>query len=529
MVNRILVLILSFLSIGASVRAATADVVHTASGFVSGISGSDPQTRVFKGIPYATPPLGNLRWRPPQPPHAWEGIRKADEFGPECMQSRDAMGGPFRDLREKREPIREDCLYLNIWTHADAPRKRLPVMVWIYGGGFKGGASSLPYYNGESLAKKGVVVVSFNYRVGVFGFLAHPDLADESPHHAAGDYGLLDMVAALEWVRDNIAAFGGDPNRVTIFGESAGSMAVSCLMASPLAKGLFQRAIGESGATMGAQPGQLLLARAEQTGIKFAQSAGAKSLAELRALPADQIFSAYEAFTKASGGGRSGFGPVVDGWFLPDSPYHLFAAGKQNDVPLLTGTNADEGSFFLQPVSAEKFIEQAHRRFGDQAQEFLKFYPVDSAEKVMASETASQTDGMFARAARTWVNLQTRTGKSKAYLYFLNRVPPMPNSRRYGAFHGSDLFYIFGSMNYHPEWAWTPIDTRLAEIISSYWVNFATRGNPNGKGLPRWPAYSEKTHLVIQLGEKVEAVPLPHQDRLDFWDAYYAKEQSEAR
>jgi para-nitrobenzyl esterase len=403
-------------------------------------------------------------------------------------------------------------------------------MVWIYGGGFKGGSSSLPYYNGEALAKKGVVVVSFNYRVGVFGFLAHPDLIDESPHHAAGDYGLLDMVAALQWVRNNIAAFGGDPKRVTIFGESAGSMAVSCLMASPLAKGLFQRAIGESGATtVEGRSGQLLLARAEQTGIRFAQSAGAKSIAELRAMPADQVYGAFEAFTKANGGGRSSFGPDVDGWFLPDSPNHLFAAGKQNDVPLLTGTNADEGSFFLQPVSAEEFIAQANRRFGDQAQEFLKLYPVNSEDKVLPSEIASKTDEMFACAARTWVNLQTRTGKSKAYLYFLNRVPPMPNARRYGAFHGSDLFYVFGTMNYHPEWAWTPIDSRLSEIISSYWVNFATRGDPNGKDLPRWPIYSEKTHLVIQLGDKVEAVPLPHQARLDFWDAFFAKEQSGIR
>lgn len=526
MAQRIVVLVLFYLSSGARASAAMPDVVHTVSGLVSGTSGSAPGMRVFKGIPYATPPLGELRWRPPQPPHSWEGIRKTDEFGPECMQSPNAMGGPFRDLREKREPISEDCLYLNIWTPANSSRKRLPVMVWIYGGGFKGGSSSLPYYNGEVLAKKGVVVVSFNYRVGVFGFLAHPELMDESPHHAGGDYGLLDMVAALQWVRSNIAAFGGDPKRVTIFGESAGSMAVSCLMASPLAKGLFQRAIGESGATVEPRSGQLLLARAEQTGIKFAQSAGAKSLAELRAMPADRVFSAYEAFAKANGGGRSGFGPAVDGWFLPDSPYHLFAAGKQNDVPLLTGTNADEGSFFLQPVSAEKFIEQANRRFGDQAQEFLKLYPVDSEEKVLPSETASQTDGMFACAARTWVNLQTRTGKSKAYLYFLNRVPPMPNSRRYGSFHGSDLFYVFGSMNYHPEWAWTPIDNRLSEIISSYWVNFATKGDPNGKGLPKWPSYSEKTHLVIQLGDKVEAVQLPHQARLDFWDAFFAKEQS---
>jgi para-nitrobenzyl esterase len=444
------------------------------------------------------------------------------------MQSPNAMGGPFRDLRKKREPISEDCLYLNIWTPAKSPRNRQPVMVWIYGGGFKGGSSSLAYYNGEALAKKGVVVVSFNYRVGVFGFLAHPDLIDESPFHGAGNYGLLDMVAALRWVRDNIAAFGGDPKRVTIFGESAGSLAVSYLMASPLAKGLFQRAIGESGAGLEGPLSPWPLARAKQEGIKFAQSAGVKSIAQLRAMSANQVYSACEAFVKLNGRWRSSFWPDIDGWFLPDSPYHLFAAGKQNDVPLLTGTTAEEGSFFLQPVSAEKFIEHANRRFGDKAQEFLKLYPVDPEEKVLPSEIASETDEMFACAARTWVNLQTRTGKSKAYLYFLNRVPPMPDARRYGAFHGSDLFYVFGTMNYHPEWGWTPIDSRLSEIITSYWVNFATRGDPNGKGLPRWPICCEKTQLVIQLGDKVEAMQLPHQARLDFWDAFFAKERGES-
>jgi para-nitrobenzyl esterase len=525
MAKRVVVMVLFCVGTAAVAMGADADIVHTTSGLVSGISGSTPGMRVFKGIPYATPPLGELRWRPPQPPRSWEGIHKAEAFGPECMQSPNAMGGPFRDLRQKREPISEDCLYLNIWTPASSPEKRLPVMVWIYGGGFKGGSSSLPYYDGEALAKKGVVVVSFNYRVGVFGFLAHPDLIAESPHHAAGDYGLLDMVGALGWVRDNIAAFGGDPQRVTIFGESAGSLAVSYLMASPLAKGLFQRVIGESGAGVEGSLSPWPLAKTEHEGIKFAQSAGAKSIAELRAMPADQLYSACEAFVKVNGGWRSSYWPDVDGWFLPDSPYHLFAAGKQNDVPLLTGTNADEGSFFLQPVSAEKFIEQANSRFGDQAPEYLKLYPVDSAQKVLPSEIASETDDMFAAAARTWVDLQSRTGKSQAYLYFLSRVPPMPDAPRYGAFHGADLFYVFGAMNYHPDWAWTPIDSRLSETMISYWVNFATRDDPNGKGLPRWPVYSEKTHLVIQLGDRVEAVHLPHQARLDFWDEFFAKER----
>ncbi len=526
MAKRIIVLVLFCASSTALAWAADGDVnvVHTANGLVAGTSAATPGMRVFKGIPYATPPVGDLRWRPPQPPHSWDGTLKAEKFGPECMQAPNAMGGPFRDTRVKREPISEDCLYLNVWTPAKSSAEPLPVMVWIYGGGFKGGASSLAYYNGEAIAKKGVVFVSFNYRLGVFGFLAHPDLVAESPHHAAGDYGLLDMVAALEWVRDNVAAFGGDPQRVSIFGESAGSLAVSYLMASPLAKGLFQRVLGESGAGVEGSLAPWPRARAEREGIKFAQSAGAKSIAELRAMSADQVYAACEAFVKVNGGWLASYWPDVDGWFLPDSPHHIFAAGKQNDVPLLTGTNADEGSFFLQPVSAETFIERAKTRFGDQAAEYLKIYPVDSQDKVLPSEIASKTDDMFAAAARTMVNLQTRTGKSKAYLYFFDRVPPMLNSQRYGAFHGADLFYVFSALNYHPEWGWTPVDTRLSETMIAYWVHFAAKGNPNGEGLPHWPAYSSKTREVIKLGDTIEAAPLPHQARLDFWDAYFAKE-----
>lgn len=527
--KRIVIWGLLFLWGGASSMVTATDIVHTAKGVVSGVAGSTPGMRVFKGIPFAAPPVGELRWRPPQPPSAWDSTRKAEAFGPECMQSPNAMGGPFRDLRTKREPISEDCLYLNIWTPANSPRQRLPVMVWIYGGGFKGGSSSLPYYDGEALAKKGAVVVSFNYRVGVFGFLAHPDLRAESPHHAAGDYGLLDMVAALQWVRDNIAAFGGNPQRVTIFGESAGSVAVNYLMASPLAKGLFQGAMGESGAGVEGSLSPWPLAKTEQAGLEFAHSAGAKSIAELRALPADQVYSASEAFVKANGAWRLSFWADVDGWFLPDTPRHLFAAGKQNDVPLLVGTNADEGSFFVPPVSAENFKLKAQRRFGDQAREYLELYPADSEPQALASEIASETDGTFASGARTWVDLQTRTGKSRAYLYYLSRVPPMPDSRRYGAFHGADIFYVFGTMNYHPEWAWTAIDRQLSETITSYWVNFARRGDPNAQGLPPWPVYSEPMPLVIQLGEKVEAVPLPHPARLDFWDAFFARELSGAK
>ena len=313
---------------------AAADQVATDKGVVEGTASADSKARIFKGIPFAAPPVGALRWKAPQPVASWTGVRKAAEFGSRCMQ-----GHIYNDMIFRDPGPSEDCLYLNVWTPAASAQEKLPVMVWIYGGGYSAGAASEPRQDGENLARKGVVVVSMNYRLGVFGFFVHPELAKESGHGSSGNYGLMDQVAALQWVQSNIAAFGGDPGNVTIFGESAGSFSVSAQMASPLAQGLFQRAIGESGAFFSATLDLKPLVKAEEDDAKFAEAVGAPTLEALRAKPADELL---KVALRQGGGVR--FAPDIDGWFFPETAYAIYAAGKQSHVPLLAGWNADEGS-----------------------------------------------------------------------------------------------------------------------------------------------------------------------------------------
>src|SRR5579862_5129449 len=352
--NRTALITVSTLVTVGMAGAATDEPVRLDTGLISGTTTGSPEVRVFKGIPYATPPVGDLRWRAPKPVAHWEGTRKADEFGPVCMQ-----GG--------NQKMSEDCLYLNVWTSAKAAAEKLPVMLWIYGGGYTSGSGSQPMYDGEALAKKGAVVVTINYRLGALGFFSHPELTKESDRRGAANFGVMDSIAALQWVQQNIARFGGDPKHVTIFGESAGAGMVANLMTIPAAKGLFERALGESSAWSTARIAPLpTLADAQQEGVKLADAAGAKSLAELRAQPA-------EAIQKA---GR-GMGPVVDGYLIPEDPGKVFAAGKQIGVPVLTGSNRDE-SFGGNPKSAAEFVEQARKRFGDLADAYLKLYPADS-------------------------------------------------------------------------------------------------------------------------------------------------------
>ena len=345
--------------------AMAADQVQTVAGTVEGLTSPDKKIRIFEGIPFAAPPVGNLRWQPPQPAPSWTGVRKATAFGPRCMQGR-----LFKDMIFRDSGPSEDCLYLNVWTPAASADEHLPVMVWIFGGGFQAGSASEPRQDGEKLAHKGVIVVSMNYRLGVFGFFSDPDLTKESPHHASGNYGLLDQAAALEWVHKNIAAFGGDPNNVTIFGESAGSMSVSGQMASPVSKGLFKQAIGESGGMFMLTPRTSTLAQSEQAGAKFAESIGAPTLEALRAKPANAIL---QASLKGNG---FRFWPNVDGYFFPESPAAIYAAGKQAHVSLLAGWNADEqgyATFFgkLQPTK-ENYVKKVRADFGADADEILK-------------------------------------------------------------------------------------------------------------------------------------------------------------
>ncbi len=490
-----------FLAGALSAWAAIPEPIHVEQGPVAGVAGTDAEVRVFKGLPFAAPPVGNLRWKAPKPAAAWETVRTAGSFSPNCMQ----RGGANRQ-------VSEDCLYLNVYTAAKTAKDHRPVMVWIHGGAFTSGAGSL--YDGEALAKKGVVVVTVNYRLGVFGFLAHPELTKESDRNASGNYALLDQVAALEWVQKNIAAFGGDPKRVTIFGESAGSWSVNYLMASPLSHGLFQRAIGESGGEFA--PAKKL-ADAEQSGVKFATSAGAASLAELRAKSAEDI-QKTTGFQAAAN---------VDGWFLPEDVYTIFAKGKQSDVPLLIGSNNDEGTMFT-PASANaaSFKALAERRFGKDSDEFLKLYPYSSDQEAWAAQAASMRDQTFGWEMRTWARMQNKTGKSKVYLYYFTRVPPGKH-RVPGAYHGSEIAYVFDNLKVAPFVAggdptpWEDVDHKLADAMSSYWVNFATTGDPNGKGLLKWPAYKAKDDVAMGFGDEIQVKPLPHAQALDFLDKYY--------
>lgn len=489
-------------------HAAISEPVRLDSGMVSGAAGQEPDMKIFKGIPFAASPVGNLRWRAPQPAAHWDGVRAADRFGPVCMQNSNNPAAP--------KPS-EDCLYLNVWTAAQSASDKRPVMLWIYGGGYTVGSASQPDYDGEHLAAKGAIVVTFNYRLGAFGFFGHPELTKESDRRGAANFGMMDAIAALEWVQKNIAAFGGDPKRVTIFGESAGSGMVAHLMASPRAKGLFARAIGESSAWGISVAGRMsTLADAEQAGVKLGEALGAKSLADLRAQPADAILKA----------GR-GTGPVVDGWLLPEDTGAIFAQGKQNDVPVLLGSNQDEGTFFLQPTTAEKFVEQVKSRYGDATGEFLRFYPASSDEQANASALMDFRDQM-AWMMRNWARLETRVGKgSRSYVYYFTHQPPVAadtkgGGRRRGATHTAEIPYVFQTQGNRP---WTDVDRQVSDLMSSYWVNFAATGDPNSKGLPKWPVFNErKTTNVMVFSDKPEAGSGPlNAAQVAFYQTVYDK------
>jgi para-nitrobenzyl esterase len=463
----------------------TAPQVTIDSGLVEGKM--EGTVRAFLGIPFAAPPVGGLRWRPPAAPEKWSGVRKAKEFGPHCMQENVYGDMVFRDPGPS-----EDCLTLNVWAPADA--KNLPVMVWIYGGGFVAGGSSEQRQDGSNLAKLGVVVVSMNYRLGIFGFFAHPELAAESEKRAAGNYGLMDQTAALRWVQRNIAAFGGDPGNVTIFGESAGSFSVSAQMASPLANGLFHRAIGESGAAFSKVDMRFsLAAEREQEDAKFAETAlGAKTIAELRAIPAKKL----SAVAMKNNAGRDvfSFHPDVDGDFLPESVEAIFAAGKQNDVALLAGWNRDEGSFRVEGEkerpTARNARARAEKDFPGRAEEFLKLYPAGTDAEARRSAEDYAGDTFIAWATWRWMEAQKTTGKQAVYRYrFDLSLPSAEKPEGLGAYHSAEIEYVFGQLDSKQGIPWRKDDRKVSELMQKYWVNFARSGDPNGAGLPKWPAY----------------------------------------
>jgi para-nitrobenzyl esterase len=490
-------------------------------GLISDVQPDSAGVRSYNGIPFAAPPIAELRWRAPQPVMPWEGERSADQFGPKCMQA-----GQASDFDPLNPRMSEDCLYLNVWTPAKSVDDRLPVMVWIYGGGFKIGSGSEPWYNGAHLAGKGVIVVTVNYRLDVFGFLSHPELTAESADHASGNYGLLDQIAALGWVKRNIAAFGGDPGQVTVFGESAGSLSVSALMASPLGRGLFQRVIGESGAMLFPGKSPYALAprvEAEQAGMKFADLLSAHSIAELREKPAEALL---DALAKNPDIPRMSRGPIVDGHVLPASPAEIFAKGQQTDVPLLAGSTSDEGTLFTaraQQATAESYSEQVHQLFGDAADAVRKLYPVGTPEQTKSSFAALFGDQLIAYPTWLWNELQAKTGKSSNYRYLFELRPPAPElsaTPLAGAFHTAEIVYVFDNLQVR-DWPWRPEDRRMAEIASTYWVNFAKSGNPNGPGLPDWPAYTGSDDAVMRLAEQSGAGQDPRLARYQLLNEFY--------
>lgn len=482
---------------------------QTESGTISGLRESG--LSIYKGVPFAASPTGDLRWRPPAPVAPWSGTRRADAFAPACMQDGVSMAG------ETPPVVSEDCLYLNIWTPAKSSQERLPVIAWIYGGGYINGSASMPLYWGDRLAQKGVIVVTIAYRLGPLGFLAHPELTRESPHHSSGNYGLMDQIAALGWIQRNISAFGGDPKNVTVAGQSSGSMSVSVLMASPLAKGLFQRAIGESGGLF--EPTQLapkfLLANAERDGERFATSLGATTLEQLRSLPA----------SKLTGNAGGIVHTVIEPYVLPVSPYEAFATGQQNDVPLLIGSNAEEARSLtdVSQVKAATFGRDLEQSYGQLPPPLIAAYPHATDEEARKARLDLQRDLCFAWDMWAWARLQSGTGQSPVFYYSFQQQPPFPADSVYkgwGASHFAELWYVFDHLDQEP-WHWTAADRRLAEEISGYWVNFARSGNPNGRGLPQWPAFTNTGNKVLYLDNRITVGGVANINSLTVFDAIY--------
>jgi para-nitrobenzyl esterase len=504
-----LVLALGILVTPVAAQVLTAEVTG---GTVQGVAGDG--FVAFKGIPFAAPPTGENRWRAPQPLAAWTGVKQADRYAAGCMQDANMMRFIGSDTG-----VSEDCLHLDVWTPATTAREKLPVMVWIYGGGFAAGATSSPTYAGDRLAKLGVVQVNVAYRVGAFGFLAHPGLSKESGK-GSGNFGLLDQIAGLQWVQENIAAFGGDPSNVTIFGESAGAISVSMLAASPHAKGLFHKAISESGGSFapprtaegfGAVP---TLAVAEAMGKTFLEKLGASTIAEARALTADAIQQG-----QGPGLGGGGFWPVVDGDVILGDQYVLYEQDRFHDTPVLIGTNSDEGALFaFGNTTAAQLETQVRAQYGQHADTILAAYP--HATDAEATESAQDLirDSLFAWHTWAWARLQSEQSDNKAFVYYFDhRTPQSPN----GANHAAELGYVFRTLDVRGGMP-RPEDIAMSEIVSRYWVNFAKTGDPNGAGLPTWPAFTAAEQQVMVFDTESSARPVPNLKMLEAMDAYFA-------
>jgi para-nitrobenzyl esterase len=482
--------------------------VKVAEGMIQGMI--EDGLTVYKGIPFAAPPVGDIRWKAPQPAAKWEGVKQTTKFAPGPIQGGNPPSGKS-----------EDCLYLNVWSPAKSAKDKVPVLVWIYGGGFGAGATSEANYSGEKLAKKGVVLVSIAYRVGQMGFFAHPELSAENQKHVSGNYGMLDMIAGLQWIQKNIAAFGGDPKKVTIFGESAGGIAVSMLCASPLAKGLFQGAISESGGSFGPSrqtttyPGENMkrLKYAEVDGEAYLKSAVVTSIAELRKLAADKL---------PAGRGLGMSWPIVDGYVIPDDQHKLYEAGKYNDTPILVGYNSDEGASFSPPKTPEDYINGVKTRYGKFADDLIKAYPAGTTTVPKTARDLAR-DAAFGWQTWAWARLQAKTGKSKVFYYYFDQHPEYPEgSPRAGSGspHGQEVAYVFEHLNAsNPQTTKTDLD--ISDAMGTYWTNFAKFGDPNGAGVPKWPAFSDANPEVMYFGQTPHVGPVPSAESLKVLDSYF--------
>lgn len=482
--------------------------VKVTGGTIQGVV--DNGLTIYKGIPFAAPPVGNLRWKAPQPVVPWQGVKQTTQYAPAPMQGGNPASGKS-----------EDCLYLNVWTPAKKTGEKLPVMVWIYGGGFSFGSTSDPVHNGEHLARKGVVLVSITYRVGQIGFLAHPELSAENTEKVSGNYGLLDQIAGLQWVKQNIAAFGGDPSKVTIFGESAGGISVSMLCASPLAKGLFSGAISQSGGSFGparstTYPGENMktLKQAETDGVEYLKGFGLSSINELRQVEAEKLIP--------QGWTLPGSWPIVDGYVIPDDQYKMYQAGNYNDVPVLIGYNSDEGLSFPAGRTPDEYINSVKSRFGQFADTLLKAYPVGQ-NNVPRSARNLMRDAAFGWHTWSWARLQAQTGKSAVYFYHFDQHAAYPeNSPQsdFGTPHGVDVPYVFMHIDTANN-MFTSADVELSETIATYWTNFAKTGNPNDGKLTTWPAFTNQQPQVMYFGPKPYVGLVPGHEQLNVMDAYF--------
>jgi para-nitrobenzyl esterase len=494
--------------------------VKVSGGSVQGVPGKVASMTVFKGIPYAAPPVGDLRWRAPQPVVPWEGVRKAARFGASCIQREVYQRKPWTWEFMAHNDMSEDCLFLNIWTPAKSGTDKLPVYVFLHGGGNVEGSGSVPVYDGEGMAKKGIIVITPNYRLGILGTLVHPDLSAEAPYHASGNYSDLDIVAALKWIKENIAQFGGDPDKVTIGGQSAGSGHVFNMTVTPLAKGLFRGAINESGINGGViTPTETTsLAEAENAGVAFATAKGVKSIAELRRLSWQEITEPLPAGTTIPQARN-----VVDGYFFTMSPHDTFAQGKQNDVPTIVGYNKNDntGPAPHPEVTLAEFKKQAHARYTDETEEFFKLYPATSDDEAKTAYTHSTWD--LVRSGPYYFSMwRAKTAKTKVYTYFWDHPLPGPDADQFGAFHTSEVPYVLNSLAYAKDRPITDADRKIADTMSSYWVNFVKTGDPNGAGLAHWSATSEAPGMTMELGDKYEPIAITgDKTKQQFFEKYW--------